>query len=220
MRYGDGRWPTEPMTALFRQEVRSHASMADANAGAGLPRAQPPGTRVRIVRGLGEIAPKFVGQRQNPFDLRLLTSGGGLFPGLSGLISRRFGCYGVFGDPGELGAGGCLRAGGDLVPVFGSGHFGEGQGFQFGGEGAEPPGVGEPGRVGLVLGRGEQPGDGLAVDGAGPLDVGAVQGGRVSCAGAAGLSAPGVADGDAAGQAEADLAEGRLDRGPGRSALA
>ena len=33
----------------------------------------------------------------------------------------------------ELGAGGCLRAGGDLVPVFGSGHFGEGQGFQFGG---------------------------------------------------------------------------------------
>ena len=70
-------------------------------------------------------------------------------------------------------------------------------------------------RVGLVLGRGEEPGDGLAPDGAGPLDVGAVQGRRVGRAGAAGLAAPGVPDGDAAGQGEADLAGCRLDRCPG-----
>src|SRR5712691_1559142 len=84
-----------------------------------------------------------------------------------------------------------------------------------GGTGVPVPGVADPGRVGLVLGRGEPAGDGLALDGAGPLDAGAVQGGRVGLACAAGLAAPGAADGDAAGQAEADLAEGRLDRGPG-----
>ena len=94
-----------------------------------------------------------MGQRQNCSDLRLAASGGGLFPGLSGLISRRFGCYGLFRDPGELGAGLRLRAGGDLVPVFGPGHFGQGQGLQFGGQFPEPAGVGEPGCVGLVLGR-------------------------------------------------------------------
>src|SRR6266704_5287439 len=126
------------------------------------------------------------------------------------------GCYARFpGYPGELGAGRCLGAGGDVGPAFGPGHFGQGQGFQVGGQRAEPAGAGEPGRVGLVLGGGEQPGDGLAADGAGPLDVGAVQGRRVGRAGAAGLAAPGVPDGDGAGQGEADLAECRLDRGPG-----
>ena len=39
-----------------------------------------------------------------------------------------------------------------------------------------------------------------------------MQGRRAGRAGAAGLAAPGMADGDAAGQAEADPAEGRFDR--------
>ena len=40
VRHGDGRWPTGPVMARFRPEVRSRASMADANAGAGSSRAQ------------------------------------------------------------------------------------------------------------------------------------------------------------------------------------
>lgn len=40
VRHGDGRWPTGQAMARFRPEVRSRASMADANAGAGLSRAQ------------------------------------------------------------------------------------------------------------------------------------------------------------------------------------
>lgn len=138
-------------------------------------------------------------------------------PGLSALISRRFGWSGVVRVRGadRAGAGWRWGARGDRGPAFGPGHFLQGEGFQFGGQFPEPAAAGEPGCVGVVLGLGEGPGDGLAPDGAGPLDVGAVQGGRVGLAGAAGLAAAGAADGNAAGQGMADLAEGGLDGGPG-----
>ncbi len=40
VRHGDGHWPTGPLMARFRPDVRSRASMAGANAGAGSSRAQ------------------------------------------------------------------------------------------------------------------------------------------------------------------------------------
>src|ERR1017187_3257340 len=139
----------------------------------------------------------------------------GASPALSERISRRFGCLGLIRAPDGPGPWWGRGARGDLGPAFGPGHLPQGQGFQFGGQFAEPAGAGEPGRVGVVLDRGEDAGDGLAFDGAGPLDVGAVQGGRVGLAGAGGLAAAGAADDDAAGQAEADAGEGCLDRCPG-----
>src|ERR1022692_2296642 len=139
----------------------------------------------------------------------------GASPALSERISRGFGCLGLIRAPDGSGPWWCLGARGDLGPAFGPGHLPQGQGFQFGGQLAELAGAGEPGRVGVVLGLGEDAGDGLALDGAGPLDVGAVQGGRAGLAGAAGLAAAGAADDDAAGQAEADAGEGCLDRGHG-----
>jgi hypothetical protein len=65
-------------------------------------------------------------------------------PGLSVLISRRFGWFGIVrvGAADGAGAGRRRGAGGDLGPAFGSGHFGQGQGFQFGGQFPEPAGCG------------------------------------------------------------------------------
>src|ERR1035441_4452034 len=136
----------------------------------------------------------------------------GASPALSERISRRFGCLGLIRAPDGSGPWWRLGARGDPGPAFGPGHLPQGQGFQFGGQLAELAGAGEPGRVGVVLGLGEDAGDGLALDGAGPTDVGA---GRVGPAGAAGLAAAGAADDDAARPGAAILAEGLLDGGPG-----
>ena len=198
------RWPAPGRRVPARSAAASCAGWPPGSARTSRPARPRPGVRSAAAAG-SSLRRLVVGREE------LHHQGGELAP-----LRSCLGCYARFpGYPGELGAGRCRGAGGDRGPAFGPGHFGQGQGFQLGGQRAEPAGVGEPGRVGLVLGRGEQPGDGLAVDGAGPLDVGAVQGRRVGRAGAAGLAAPGTADGDAAGQAEADLAEGRLDRCPG-----
>src|SRR5713101_8443650 len=75
------------------------------------------------------------------------------------------------------------------VPAFGLAGDAQGEFFEFAEQGAEGLGVGEPGLVAGGLLVGEVDGDGLAVDLAGPLVVGAVQpgGGRqclaVRCAG-------------------------------------
>src|SRR6266496_4101341 len=147
-------------------------------------------------------------------DKTLLTSGYGMFLGcwcrVSGPVSRcfaRFGCFGVVRvwGPGWAGPRRRRGAGGDRGPAFGAGHLFQREGFELGGQCAQPPGVGEPGGVGAVLGLGEPAGDGFAFDGAGPSDVGAAQDGWVGGAGAAGLAAAGAADDDAAGQAKTGL---------------
>ena len=130
-------------------------------------------------------------------------------PGLSGLISRRFGWYGLVRDRASLVRGGACVPGVMVAQPSARAISCRDSACSSAVSAQEPAGAGEPGRVGLVLGRGQQAGDGLAVDGPGPLDVGAVQRRGVGCAGAAGLAAAGMADGDGAGQGEADLAEGR-----------
>ncbi len=84
---------------------------------------------------------------------------------------------------------------------------GQAEGFELGDEGAEPPLVVEPLLVVGELVIGEQPGDGLAGDLAGPLVVGAVQHGRVGVAVAVGPAAPGEPLGEGTGQDEADAGE-------------
>ena len=54
-------------------------------------------------------------------------------PGLSGLISRRFGWFGVVRSSDWPGSRRCRGAGGDLGPALGPGHLPQGEGFQFGG---------------------------------------------------------------------------------------
>ena len=83
---------------------------------------------------------------------------------------------------------------------------GQGEGFELGDELAEPAVVGEPLPVVVELVAGDEPGDGLAVDLAGPLPVGAVQDGRVGVAAAAGLAAADVPLDEGAGQGEAEAA--------------
>ena len=75
---------------------------------------------------------------------------------------------------------------------------GQGQGFELGDEGAELAVVVEP----LPVVVGDEPGDGLAGDLAGPLPVGAVQDRGVGVAAAAGLAAPDVPLDEGAGQGE------------------
>jgi hypothetical protein len=92
-------------------------------------------------------------------------------------------------------------AGGACGPVFPSGAGvgdGQGQGFELGDEGAELAVVVEP----LPVVVGDEPGDGLAGDLAGPLPVGAVQDRGVGVAAAAGLAAPDVPLDEGAGQGE------------------
>jgi hypothetical protein len=76
--------------------------------------------------------------------------------------------------------------------------------FEFGQEGPEAALVVEPGLVVGELVVGEQPGDGFAGDFAGPLVVGAVQGGRVGMAAAVRAAAAGHPLGHGAGEDEAD----------------
>src|SRR5450755_3380939 len=84
---------------------------------------------------------------------------------------------------------------------------GQGQGFELGDQGAEPAVVVEPLPVVVELVAGDEPGDGLAGYLAGPLPVGAVQGGRVGVAAAAGLAAADVPLDEGAGQREAEAGE-------------
>src|SRR5579859_7125627 len=74
--------------------------------------------------------------------------------------------------------------------------------LEFGDEGAQPPVVVEPGLVVLELVVGQEPGDGLAVDFAGPLVVGAVQLRWVGVAAAARVAAAHGPFGEGAGQRE------------------
>ncbi len=96
----------------------------------------------------------------------------------------------------------------DRVAVWwGSGAWGvfgfveglEGQGLEFGDELVESAGVVEPGLVALLLIAGDVSGDGLAGDGSGPAQVGAVEFWRVALAAASLLPAFGVAQDQAAG---------------------
>lgn len=80
-------------------------------------------------------------------------------------------------------------AAGSGVGVDGS----QGELFHLGGELAQAAGVGDPGLVVAGLFVGEPDGDGFAVDLAGPAPPGAVQGGRVGVAAAAGRAAAAVA---------------------------
>jgi hypothetical protein len=102
----------------------------------------------------------------------------------------------VCGGLAGIAGGGCGPA---FSPRVGVGD-GQGQGFELGDQGAEPAVIVEPLPVVVQLIVGDEPGDGLAADLAGPLPVGAVQDGRVGVAAAAGLAAPVGADGDGAGQ--------------------
>src|ERR1017187_4089474 len=110
----------------------------------------------------------------------------GAGPGLSGLISRCFGCCGL------------------------SGEF-DGDGFEFGDELAQAAVGGEVGAEPFGFLGGEGPGDGPAADFAGPGGVGAVEDGRAGAAVAAGPLAAGGAAGERAGQGDADLGELVLD---------
>src|SRR6266487_889220 len=80
----------------------------------------------------------------------------------------------------------------------------EAEGFEFGGELAEPAVVVEPGAVVGELLLGQDAGGGLAVFLAGPLVVGAVQAGRVGVAAAVRPAAAGHPAGEGAGQGEAE----------------
>src|SRR6266536_5726521 len=73
--------------------------------------------------------------------------------GLSGPVSRCFGVVRVWG-PGWAGPRRRRGAGGDRGAAFGAGHLFQREGFELGGQCAQPPGVGEPGGVGAVLGYG------------------------------------------------------------------
>ena len=75
----------------------------------------------------------------------------------------------------------------------------QGQGLEFGDELVESAGVVEPLLVALLLLRGDVSRDGLACDGAGPGEVGAVEFWGVALAAAAVLAAFGAAPDEAAG---------------------
>src|SRR5215467_3518025 len=106
------------------------------------------------------------------------------------------------GLPG-IGGGGCGLAFPRRVSV------GDGQGevFEFGDQGAEPAVVVEPLPVVAELLVGHEPGDGLAPGLAGPLPVGAVQGGRVGVAAAVRPAAADVPLDEGAGQGEAEAGQ-------------
>jgi Recombinase/Recombinase zinc beta ribbon domain len=106
------------------------------------------------------------------------------------------------GLPGVAG-GGC----GPAFPARAGVGDGQGEGFELGDQGAEPAVVAEPLPVVVELVVGDEPGDGLAVELAGPLPVGAVQDGRVGVAAAAGLAAADVPLEEGAGQREAEAGE-------------
>jgi hypothetical protein len=101
------------------------------------------------------------------------------------------------GLPGAAGGGWRLA----FCPRPGVGD-GQGEVFELGDQGAEPAVVVEPLPVVVELVVGDEPGDGLAAGLAGPLPVGAVQGGRVGVAAAAGLAAADVPLDQGAGQGE------------------
>jgi hypothetical protein len=84
---------------------------------------------------------------------------------------------------------------------------GQGQGFDLGDQGAQPAVVVEPLAVIVRLLVGDEPGDGLAVDLASQLPVGAVQDGRAGVAAAAGLARTDVPLDEGAGQGEAEAGE-------------
>src|ERR1035437_9721207 len=95
---------------------------------------------------------------------------------------------------------------------LGRGAFGffecpDGQGLEFAEQLAELAVVVEPLAVALFLVWVDRSGDGLAVHGAGPAQVGPVWHRRVALAAAAGLSAAGGAAYQAAGEREADLGQ-------------
>src|SRR5260370_32732499 len=110
----------------------------------------------------------------------------GAGPGLRWWISRRFGCYGLFG---EL----------------------DGDGFELGDELAQAAAGGEVGAEPFGVFGGEGLGDGAGAGFAGPGGGGAVQDGRAGVAVAAGPLASGGGAGERAGEGGADLGELGLD---------
>lgn len=103
---------------------------------------------------------------------------------------------------------GCRGVRGVRCPAFGSLDCVRGCDLELGDQLLEASGVVEPGLVAGELRLAEQASHGFAVDGSGPLDVGAMEGGRVGFALAARLPAAHVAHDHAAWQRPVELRHG------------